>query len=117
MPQGAKYRIWGWDVGDYTGDGYNDLADLDLHPWIAQERMCCPPACGHRWLHDEHWFVHRVGFVDFPLEVGVVVKENTCYIVQKKRSEYWQMKGYRYVDGSVVLVDEFVSNKCTTTRA
>ena len=25
-PRGAQYRIWGWDVGDFTGDGAPDLA-------------------------------------------------------------------------------------------
>jgi len=26
LPQGTDYRIWGWDVGDFSGDSYNDLA-------------------------------------------------------------------------------------------
>ncbi|MGA2298584.1 MAG: hypothetical protein ABSG15_13645, partial [FCB group bacterium] len=26
LPQGSDYSIWGWDIGDYSGDGNNDLA-------------------------------------------------------------------------------------------
>ena len=39
LPQGADYRIWGWDVGDFTGDGYNDLA-LSIHVLGTRKRMC-----------------------------------------------------------------------------
>lgn len=110
MPQGATYRIWGWDVGDYTGDGFNDLA---VSVYIVGSRK---KECVVTLLADLDGFMtnissQRVSFVDLPLEVGVVIKDNTCYIVQKKQDEHWQMKGYRYTSGSVVLVDEFVSNK------
>ena len=35
LPQGSSYRIWGWDVGDFSGDGFNDVA---VSVKLAQDR-------------------------------------------------------------------------------
>ena len=110
MPQGASYRVWGWDVGDFTGDGYNDLA-LSIHILGTRKREC-----NVYLIADIDGFMMNVGeyrikYVELPLEVGVVIKENTCYVVQKEKADHWVMRGYRYVSGSIVKVDEFISNK------
>ena len=39
MPQGAEFRVWGWDVGDFTGDGYNDLA-LSVNILGTRKKEC-----------------------------------------------------------------------------
>ncbi|MCO6466796.1 MAG: hypothetical protein J5I53_09295 [Bradyrhizobiaceae bacterium] len=110
MPKGATYRIWGWDVGDFTGDGYNDVA-LSVYTTGTRKKECTV----HMFADVEGFLVDvamfTVPFVDLPLEVGVVIKDTTCFIARKKRSDDWSMKGYRFVAGSVVLVDEFNSNK------
>ncbi|RPI66533.1 MAG: hypothetical protein EHM43_11250 [Ignavibacteriae bacterium] len=109
MPKGAKYRIWGWDVGDFTGDGYNDLA-ISVNILGTRKKECLV----HLFADIDGFLVNvadfPVPYVDLPLEVGVVIKDVTCYVVQKHRAEHWIMRGYRYWQGSVILVDEFVSN-------
>lgn len=110
MPKGAQYRIWGWDVGDFTSDGYNDLA-LSVYTIGSRKKECTVHLIADLdgFLTDVALF--NVSFVDLPLEVGVVIKDNTCFIAQKRKADDWGMKGYRFVAGSVVLVDEFTTNK------
>lgn len=110
MPQGAQYRIWGWDVGDFTGDGYNDVA-LSVYTSGTRKKECTVHMIADvdGFLTDVATF--NVPFVDLPLEVGVVIKDTTCFIARKRKSDDWGMKGYRFVAGSVVLVDEFNSNQ------
>lgn len=109
MPKGAKYRVWGWDVGDFTGDGYNDLA-ISVNILGTRKKECLV----HLFADIDGFLVNvadfPVTYVDLPLEVGVVIKDVTCYVVQKHKAEHWVMRGYRYWQGSVILVDEFVSN-------
>lgn len=110
MPKGSPYRIWGWDVGDFTGDGYNDLA-LSVYTVGSRKKECTVHMFADidGFLTDVANFT--VGFVDLPLEVGVVIKDTSCFIARKRKEDDWGMKGYRFVAGSVVLVDEFNSNK------
>ncbi|MBK7185022.1 MAG: hypothetical protein IPH85_03700 [Ignavibacteria bacterium] len=39
MPQGSQYRIWGWDVGDFSGDGFYDLA-MSVNILGTRKREC-----------------------------------------------------------------------------
>lgn len=110
MPKGSGYRVWGWDVGDFTGDGFNDVA-FSVNVLGTRRKECVV----YLFADLDGFLVnvaqYRVPFVAIPLEVGVVIKENTCYVAQKRKAEDWTMQGYRYVQGSVVKVDEFVSNR------
>lgn len=110
LPQGAQYRIWGWDVGDFSGDSFYDVA------------FSVQTLGGRKQEMTVYLFVDNEGFltniarlplvyVDLPLEIGVVVKNNACYVTQKRKAESWAIKGYQYRDGSLVLLDEFVSDK------
>lgn len=110
MPQGAEFRVWGWDVGDFSADGFNDLS-LSINLIGTRKRECIV----YLFIDNDGYLVnvsrYTVSYIDLPLEVGVVIRDTTCYVVQKRRSEYWMMKGYRYRHGSVVLYDEFISNR------
>lgn len=110
MPQGAEFRIWGWDVGDFSADGFNDVA-LSINITGTRKRECIV----YLFIDNDGYLVnvsrYTIPYIDLPLEVGVVIRDTTCYVVQKRRSEYWMMKGYRYRYGSVVLYDEFISNR------
>ena len=110
LPQGAEFRVWGWDVGDFTGDGYNDVA-FSINVLGTRKKECQV----YLFADIDGFLVnvaqYRVPYVAIPLEVGVVIKENTCYVAQKRKAEDWTMQGYRYVQGSVVKVDEFITNK------
>jgi len=110
MPQGSNYKIWGWDVGDFSGDGFYDLA-LSVHILGTRKRECVV----YMFVDVEGYLVpvSRMPFqyVELPLEVGVVIKDVACYVTQKRKSEDWSIRGYRFTEGAVVLVDEFVSDK------
>lgn len=113
MPQGSSYKIWGWDVGDFSGDGVYDLA-LSIHILGTRKRECVVYL-----FTDVEGYLVPVGrmpfqFVDLPLEVGVVIKEGTCFATQKRKSEDWWIRGYRFTEGAVVLVEEFVSDRIET---
>lgn len=110
LPQGSAYRIWGWDVGDFSGDGNYDLAvSVNVLGTRKRENLVY-------LFVDTEGFLVNIGklpfsYIDLPLEVGVVIKEQTCYVTQKRRSDDWMIRGYRFGEGSIVLVDEFVSDR------
>lgn len=111
MPQGSDFRVWSWDVGDFSGDGYNDLAFAVR--LLGDKRKTMQVFL----FTDEEGFLNNVEkftvpYVELPLEVGVAIKENACYITEKQEQFHWTVRSYRYVGGSVVQVDEF-----TTSRA
>jgi len=109
MPQGSKYRIWGWDVGDFSGDGFYDLA-ISVNIIGTRKRECFV----YLFVDNEGFLVNiskmPLQYIDLPLEIGVVIKDTTCYVTQKRKAEDWSIRGYRFTEGSVALVDEFVSN-------
>jgi len=110
MPQGAQYRIWGWDVGDFSGDGIYDVA-FTVNVLGTRKRECIV----YLFIDNEGFLVNiarfPLAYVDLPLEIGVVIRNTACYVTQKRKADYWTIKGYQYRDGAVVLLDEFVSDK------
>ncbi len=110
MPQGAQYRIWGWDVGDFSGDGFYDIA-FSVNILGTRKRECVV----YLFIDNDGFLVniarYPLQYVDLPLEVGVVIKEGACFVTQKRKSEAWSIKGYQYRDGAVVHFDEFVSDR------
>lgn len=110
LPQGSEYRIWSWDVGDFSGDGFNDVA---FAVKVAGEKR---KVMNVYLVTDIEGFLTTVAqfqymYVDLPLEVGVVIKENACYTTRKIEEFNWMVRGYRYDMGSVVLLDEFSTAK------
>lgn len=110
LPESAEYTIWGWDVGDFSGDGFNDLA-FSLRMRSERKRVMqvymFVVIDGYMTLVGN--FPYR--FVDLPLETGVVIKDNVCYITQKQKLFNWNIKGYRFDNGVLILYDEFVTKK------
>lgn len=106
LPQGTSYRVWGWDVGDYSGDGFPDVA-LSIRLSSEKKRLM-----NVYLFTDIDGFLTNVGrytypFVEVPLEVGVVIKENTCYVMQKYEQFHWSVTGYRFDRGSLLVLDNF----------
>jgi hypothetical protein len=110
LPKGTEYRVWGWDVGDFSGDGFHDVAFTVRTAGARRNEVTV-----YLFVDNDGFLVNisamAMNFVEIPLEVGVVIKEGTCYVTQKRRSESWMMRGYRYVNGAVALADEFVSER------
>lgn len=106
LPQGTDYRIWGWDVGDFSGDGFMDVA-LSIRQSSEKKRIA-----NVYLFTDIDGFLTNVGrftypFVELPLEVGVVVRDNCCYVMQKYEQFHWSMTGYRFDNGSLLVLDSF----------
>jgi len=110
LPRGAEFAVWGWDVGDFSGDGYNDLAFGIRTKGDKQRRV------------DVYMFVDIEGyltpvgkftytFVDLPLEIGVVIKKNVCYVTQKHKEFDWTIRGFTFDNGAMILLDEFRTQK------
>lgn len=110
MPHDIDYTIWGWDVGDFSGDGYYDVA---FSAKLASDRG--------RTLHvylfvDIDGFLTKVGsfeydFVEIPLEIGVVIKENTCMITQKNEQFNWTVRGFTFDNGTLLQRDEYTTER------
>ncbi len=110
MPQGVNYTIWGWDVGDFSGDGNYDVAFVVR---LASER---------KRLVQVYLFVDMDGFltqvakfpyefIETPLEVGVIIKSNACFITKKHKQYNWSIRGYRFLDGNLVLYDDYTTER------
>ena len=84
LPEGDNYRIWGWDVGDFSNDGYYDLAFAVRKFGVGNRKVDVYLFC------DIEGYLVKVGqyekdFFEIPLEVGIVIKDNVCYITQKEK--------------------------------
>jgi hypothetical protein len=105
LPQGAAYQIWGWDAGDFSGDGYPDLALVLRLPQERERRV---------WVYafiDQDGFLLNVAqlrlpYLELPLEVGVAIRDTLCFVTQKLRARLWGMRAYRYWQGNFVLWEE-----------
>ncbi len=114
LPRGAKFKIWGWDVGDYSGDGYNDCA---VTIRMANERK--------RLVHvyffvDIDGYLTCVGqtertFIEVPLEAGISIKDNACYVLRKHRQYTWDIQGYRFDNGALTVLDDFSTERLKFT--
>jgi hypothetical protein len=110
LPTGSSYRIWGWDVGDFSGDGFYDLA-------FAVKKFSSPSHKIHVFMFvDIEGFLVKVAeierdFLEIPLEVGIVIRDNACYVTEKSAKYHWSIKSYRYDDGVLALFDEFKTAK------
>jgi hypothetical protein len=113
LPRGAQFRIWGWDVGDFSGDGAPDLV-MSIRAQNDKGRNM------QVYLFaDIDGYLTRVGkftytFVESPIEVGVLVKENGCFVLQKYQDFEWSITGYRLDNGSLMVLDSFRTERVRT---
>lgn len=110
LPQGSDYKIWGWDVGDFSGDGYNDLG---LSVKLAAEKKKIVET--YLFVDIEGYLV-KVGnfsypFIEIPLEIGVVINKNTCFVTKKNKKYHWDIQGFSFDNGVLVQKDEFTTAK------
>ncbi len=106
LPMGSRFTVWGWDVGDFSGDNVNDLA-FTVKLSLEKKRIV------QVYLFvDIDGFLEKVSqfsyeYFELPLEIGIVIKDNTCFVTQKKKEFNWKIDGYRYETGSIFLIDYF----------
>ncbi len=110
IPQNIKFTVWGWDVGDFSGDKNADLA-FSLR--VLQEK---------RKIVYVYLFVDIDGylelvyqqpfeFFEIPLEVGISIRNNLCSITQKKKNDFWKIVSFTFDNGIIALVDEYTSER------
>lgn len=112
LPSGDNYRIWGWDVGDFSGDGYYDLSFAVRKFGVGNKKVDVYLFC------DIEGYLVNVAkyekdFFEIPLEVGIVIKNNVCYITQKEKLYHWNIEGFTFDNGNIILVDKFETEKLT----
>ncbi len=110
LPDTDNFSIWGWDVGDFSGDGYPDLA-LSVK-YLSDKRKIVQVYL----FTDTDGFLSKVGqfsyeYFELPLEIGVSIKENTCFVTKKRKQFDWVIKGYRFDNGTLVLLDNFETSR------
>lgn len=110
LPIGDNYKIWGWDVGDFSGDGYFDLAFAVRKFGVGNKKVDVYLFC------DIEGYLVKVAkiekdFYEIPLEVGIVIKNNVCYITQKQKQFHWFVEGFTFDNGNIILVDKFETEK------
>ena len=109
MPKN-NFTIWGWDVGDFSGDGYYDVAftirDYSVRGKVMQVFM----------FIDVDGFLVKVfdkpfKYYEIPLETGIIIRDNSCYITQKNKQYDWDILGYRFDNGALIKLDEFSTER------
>jgi len=110
LPQGTNYTIWSWDVGDFSGDGNYDLAFVTR---LASEKKRIVQV---NLFVDMDGFLKPIAkydyeFVDMPLEVGIIVRHNACFITKKFKQYNWSIEGFRFADGNLVTLDNYTTEQ------
>ncbi len=105
LPSGIPYEIWGWAVGDFSGDGYPDLALTVFTPKERQRRVRV-----YAFVDQDGFLlsvaVLPVPYLELPLEVGVDIRDTLCFVTQKHRNGLWSIRAYRYWLGNFALWEE-----------
>lgn len=110
LPQGTDFTIWGWDVGDYSGDGITDVA-LSLRLSSDREKNVLIYL-----FVDLDGYLQKVGnftyqYVEMPLEIGVAIKGGNCYITKKRKLYDWLIRSYNFNSGVLCLNDEYSTER------
>ncbi len=106
LPEKGGYSIWGWDVGDFSGDGYYDLAiSVKFHNDKSKKVQVF-------LFIDSEGFLTKVGhyafdYFEMPLEIGVSIRDNSCFITKKRKLFDWEIIGYRFINGDLIKLDYF----------
>jgi hypothetical protein len=98
-PEIESSQFWSWDVGDYTGDGYPDLAFVTKDKSVSGKNLTVT------LVVDIDGYMVKVKefkekYIELPLEVGIAIKENTCYVTNKIKQFHWNITGW-YVENGI----------------
>lgn len=107
---GTPFDVWGFDVGDYSADGYNDLivsvrlkndrkSEMQIFYFVDIEGIL------------EVVRQETAKFFELPIEVGVTIGDGNAYLVFKRGEYNWEIYGRRYRDGVVMLVDRYTTDR------
>ncbi|MFN4902777.1 MAG: hypothetical protein ACK5F4_02680 [Ignavibacteria bacterium] len=108
-----QVKVWSWDIGDFSSDEHNDLACVVRY---SKEKT---KQCSIFFFVDINGSLIPAGnitrdFVDSPLEVGVAIRDASCYVTSKKEQFNWNIVGYRYRHGIFFESDTFSTSRIGT---
>lgn len=113
ISQKTKFTIWGWDVGDFSGDNNPDLAfSIKI---LGESRKYT-----YVYLfvdidgYLELVYVQPFEYVELPLEIGISIRNNKCSITQKRKKDYWTIKSFSFDNGILFLAEEYSSQLFST---
>jgi hypothetical protein len=110
LPQGSEFSVWGWDVGDFSNDGFSDVA------FTVKIRAEKQKILQVYLFVDVDGFLTKVGqfsykYIEIPLEIGIYIKNEACYITKKRKQFHWSVTGYTFDNGTLVQLDNFTTEK------
>ena len=98
-PEVESSQFWSWDVGDYTGDGYPDLAFVTKDKSVSGKNLTVTLVVDiDGYLVKVKEFKEK--YIELPLEVGIAIKENTCFVTNKIKQFHWNITGWYVENGS-----------------
>lgn len=109
LPQ-TPIDVWGYAVGDYSGDEINDMAVVIRQRGDSRRKMSA-----YFFVDDEGILrlikQTDVDFVELPIEVSVAIARGNAYMTRKVKEFNWEVYGYRFHSGVVMMVDKFTSER------
>jgi len=109
LPQ-SGVEIWGYDVGDYSGDGANDFVLAFRQKGESRRKVAV-----YFFVDDEGILrlikQMQTDFIELPIEVGVAITEGKAITTRKFKEANWEILGYGYRNGVVMLVDRFTTDR------
>jgi len=109
LPQ-SPIDVWGYAVGDYSGDEANDLAVVIRMRGDSRRKMSV-----YFFVDDEGILrlikQSNVDFVELPIEVSVAIARGNVYMTRKVKEFNWEIYGYRFRSGVMMMVDKFTSSR------
>ncbi|MGB9851637.1 MAG: hypothetical protein ACPLPX_02085 [Candidatus Kapaibacteriota bacterium] len=108
IPQQTRFTVWGWDVGDFSGDNNPDLA-FSIKILSESKKYTYVYMFVDIDGFLELVYVQALEYFELPLEIGVSIKNNTCSITQKKKKDFWTIKSYTFDNGILYLAEEYTS--------
>jgi hypothetical protein len=100
------FEIWGYDVGDFSGDDELDVA-ISVKPTDLRGKSVQV----YFFINDDPSFIEasrlQVGYFEIPIEVGFTVEHGVCFMTSKQKNHHWFITGYTFRNGNFILVDRF----------
>jgi hypothetical protein len=108
IPQKSRISVWGWDVGDFSGDNYPDLA-FSIKILDEKRRNVYVYLFVDLDGYLQLVYFDSYEYLELPLEIGVSIHNNKCSITQKKKNDFWTYKSYTFDNGIIYLAEEYTS--------
>jgi len=99
-------EVWGYDVGDFSGDGKYDVAVT-----VRQPRSRSKQVMAYFFINRLDSFLLadtiRLPYYEIPIEAGFTIERGTCFVTTKLDNHHWMICGYRYSEGMFSMVDKY----------